>query len=361
VKKVLGVSGGVIIGLVAYLAFWPVSVRPVAWEVPENAGYTGDFAVNERLAELELIPLDGRIGPEDADIGPDGSVYAATHDGEILRIGMNGEVSSFAQTNGRPLGLEFAKDGTLYVADAYLGLLAVDQDGQITLLTNQVDDGSPILYADDVDIAADGAVYFSDASTRFGAQANGGTLPASVLDLVEHSANGRILKYDPVSGSTTVFVDGLTFANGVAVNAASDAVYVVETGAYRIWRFPLDGSAGQVVLKNLPGFPDNINNAPDGTFWVGLVSPRNAIMDKLSGQPFLRRVLMRLPDAMKPAPTRYGFVLRMDAEGQVIETLQDPTGNYALTTGAVMLPDGRLAVTSLTEHSLGLLDYQGGN
>ncbi len=360
-KKILGVSGAAIIGLVAYLAFWPVSVRPVAWEAPENAGYAGDFAVNERLAKLELIRLNGRIGPEDADIGPDGFIYAATHDGEILRIGPDGKVSSFAQTNGRPLGLEFAKDGTLYVADAYLGLLAVDRNGQITVLTNQVDDGSPILYADDVDIAADGAVYFSDASTRFGAQANGGTLPASVLDLVEHSANGRILKYDPVSGKTTIFVDGLTFANGVAVNDASDAVYVVETGAYSIWRFPLDGSAGQVVLENLPGFPDNINNAPDGTFWVGLVSPRNAIMDNLSGKPFLRRVLMRLPDAMKPAPTRYGFVLRMDAEGQVIETLQDPAGHYALTTGAVTLPDGRLAVTSLTESSLGLLDYQDGN
>ena len=64
---------------------------------------------------------------------------------------------------------------------------------------------------------------------------------------------------------------------------------------------------------------------------------------------------MRLPDAMKPAPTRYGFILRMDAEGRVIETLQDPAGNYALTTGAVTLPDGRIAVTSLTEPRLGVL------
>jgi hypothetical protein len=175
------------------------------------------------------------------------------------------------------------------------------------------------------------------------------------LDLVEHSASGRILKFDPVSGRTTVFVDGLAFANGVAINEASDAVYVVETGTYRIWRFPLSGGPGQVILENLPGFPDNINNAPDGTFWVGLVSPRNDIMDKLSGYPFLRRVIMRLPEAMKPAPTRYGFILRIDAEGEIIETLQDPAGQFALTTGAVTLPDGRIAVTSLTEPHLGLL------
>jgi sugar lactone lactonase YvrE len=361
VRNILWFSGVVIACLVAYLALWPVSVHPVSWDAPENAGYTGDFTQNNRLEAHELIDLDGRIGPEDADVGPDGLIYVATQDGEILRIGKDGAATSFAQTQGRPLGLEFAADGTLYVADAYRGLLAVDGAGQVTLLSNQVEDGSPVLYADDVDIAADGTVYFSDASTRFGAEADGGTLPASVLDLVEHSANGRILKYDPVSGKTTVFADGLNFANGVAVNKASDAVLVVETGAYRVWRFPMDGGPGQVILDNLPGFPDNINSATGDTFWMGLVSPRNALMDKLSGMPFLRRVIIRLPDAMKPAPTRYGFILRIDAEGSVLETLQDPTGNYALTTGAVTLPDGRIAVTSLTEPALGLLQYTSGD
>lgn len=359
-RKFLWVVGLFVGCLVAYLSFWPVSVRPVAWEAPENAGYTGAFKKNDRLAELKLISLDGQSGPEDADIGPDGLIYVATHGGDILRIGKDGRVTSFAQTQGRPLGIEFADDGTLYVADAYRGLLAVDPAGQVSLLADQVEDGSQILYADDVDIAADGTVYFSDASTRFGAQENGGTLPASVLDLVEHSANGRILKFDPETGKTTVFADGLNFANGVAVNKASDAVFVVETGDYRVWRFPLDGSPGKVILENLPGFPDNINNAQDGSFWVGLVSPRNAIMDKLSDHPFLRRVIMRLPESMKPAPTRYGMILRMDGNGLVLETLQDPVGNYALTTGAVTLSDGSIAVTSLTEPSLGLLRHPSG-
>ncbi|MGJ8597910.1 SMP-30/gluconolactonase/LRE family protein [Sulfitobacter sp.] len=360
-RNTIACLGVAIACLIAYLSLWPVSVRPVSWEAPENAGYTGDFRQNNRLEALELIALDGRIGPEDADVGPDGLIYLATHEGEILRIGEDGAVSSFAQTQGRPLGIEFGAGGTLFVADAYRGLLAVDGQGRVTLLSNQAEDGSPILYADDVDVATDGTIYFSDASTQFGAEADGGTLAASVLDLVEHSANGRILKYDPASGKTTIFADGLNFANGVAVDKKSGAVLVVETGAYRIWRFPTDGSAGQIILDNLPGFPDNINNAADGTFWVGLVSPRNAIMDKLSKTPSLRRVIMRLPDAMKPAPTRYGFVLRMDAEGNVLETLQDPEGNYALTTGAVTLPDGRIVVTSLTEPVLGLLNYTAGD
>ena len=354
-RLTLRVLAAGLVTLIAYLALWPVAVQPVAWEAPADAGYVGDFAPNDRLASLEYIDLDGRTGPEDADAGPDGLIYMATHDGEILRVGENGGVTPFVQTGGRPLGIEFADDGTLYVADAFLGLMAVDPSGAITLLANQTADGSPILYANDVDIAADGTVYFSDASTRFGAQATGGTLAASIQDLVEHSGNARVLKFDPSTGDTTVFAQGLTFANGVALNDAGDALFVAETGSYRVWRFPLDGGAGEVILDNLPGFPDNHNAVPDGTFWLGLASPRNAIMDQLSGAPFWRRVIMRLPDTMMPAPTRYGYVVRFDEAGQVVESLQDPSGAYALTTGAVSLPDGRVVVTSLTEPRLGIL------
>ena len=108
-------------------------------------------------------------------------------------------------------------------------------------------------------------------------------------------------------------------------------------------------------MKNLPGFPDNINAAPDGSFWIGLVSPRNVVIDQLSNNPTLRRAILRLPASMKPAPMRYGFVFRMSEDGDVLETLQDPKGTYALTSGAVTAADGSVFVTSLTEARLGVL------
>lgn len=353
-RSLLGLWGIVAAVCVGYLVFWPVPVNPKAWNAPDNPGYTGSFAPNDRLGQLGFLDLAGRAGPEDVAIGPDGLIYVATHGGEIMRRPAGpGQAEVFATTGGRPLGIEFGPDGTLYVADAFLGLLAIDGTGAVRLLADSAA-GRPILYADDVDVAADGTVYFTDASTRFGAQANGGTLPASVLDLIEHSDNGRVLKYDPLSGETTVFADGLTFPNGIAVGA-DGAIYVVETGDYCIWRYDPEGGAPDLVIGNLPGFPDNINNAQDGTFWVGLVSPRNPVMDALSDKPGLRRAIMRLPESMKPAPTRYGFVLRLGPDGQVIETLQDPTGAYALTTGAVTAADGTVYVSSLTESRLGVL------
>jgi len=353
-KSFFGLWTIVVLVCIVYMVSWPVPVAPEAWDAPENPGYTGVFAQNDRLSDLDYLDIGGRSGPEDVAIGPDGLLYIATHDGEILRRPQSGGTPEvFALTEGRPLGLEFAPNGDLYVADAYRGLLVVDRLGAVRLLANEAG-GKPVLYADDVDVAADGTVYFTDASTRFGARASGGTLPASVLDLVEHSNNGRVLRYDPATEQTTVFANSLTFPNGIAVGQ-DGAIYVVETGTYSIWRYQPDGTGRELVIGNLPGFPDNINDAPDGTFWVGLVSPRNPVMDRLDDKPGLRRAVMRLPKSMKPAPTRYGFVFRMDARGTVTETLQDPAGTYALTTGAVVGEDGSIFVSSLTEPRLGVL------
>jgi len=353
-RSFFGLWAIVVLVCIVYLVTWPVPVAPESWDAPEDPGYTGVFAQNDLLSELDYLDIAGRHGPEDVAIGPDGLLYIATHHGEILRRPQSGgRTDVFARTEGRPLGVEFGPSGDLYVADAYRGLLVVDRQGAVRVLADKAD-GKPILYADDVDVAADGAVYFTDASTRFGARDSGGTLAASVLDLVEHSNNGRVLKYDPETEQTTVFANNLTFPNGIAVGR-DGGIYVVETGTYSIWRYAPDGKGRELVISNLPGFPDNINDAPDGTFWVGLVSPRNPVMDRLDDKPRLRRAVMRLPKSMRPAPIRYGFVFRMDAAGTVIETLQDPAGTYGLTTGAIVGADGSLFVSSLTEPRLGVL------
>lgn len=344
---------------VAYLLFWPVPIDPVAWESPKTNGYTGDFAPNNRLAGLRRVSIGDHEGPEDIALGPDGRLYMPTHDGAILRYDpTTGEVEELARTGGRALGVEFGPEGLLYVADAYRGLLRLSAQGEVEVLADKTADGAPILYADDLDIAADGTVYFSDASTKFGAEASGGTLPASLLDLMDHGPNGRVLKYDPATGEVTVFHDGLSFANGIALTADGAHLLVVETGTYAIWKLPLNGGKAARIVENLPGFPDNINRNPDGTFWFGLVSPRSPAADALAGKPFLRKVVQRLPASIRPKPQRYGFVVRIDANGKVLETMQDPSGDYALTTGMIEAPDGTRYVSSLTEPDLGVVDPQ---
>ncbi|WP_209010775.1 SMP-30/gluconolactonase/LRE family protein [Labrenzia sp. PHM005] len=356
-KRIWQAMAVLLIVLSAYLLFWPVPIDPVAWNAPKNPGYTGSYAPNEGLAGIERLKLGAHSGPEDAALGPDGALYIATHEGGILKYDpASGKVSLFAETGGRPLGVEFDRAGELYVADAFRGLLRISGDGEVVTLANKTASGSPILYADDLDIATDGTVYFTDASTKFGARENGGTLPASLLDLMEHGPNGRVLRYTPATGETTTFLDGLSFANGLAVTESGSHFLVVETGTYSILKVPVDGAvAPEVIVENLPGFPDNINRNPEGTFWVGIVSPRSPVADAIADKPFLKKVVMRLPAVLRPAAQRYGFVIKINEDGDILETLQDPSGGYALTTGLIEGAEGARYVTSLTEPDLGIL------
>jgi sugar lactone lactonase YvrE len=357
--NILKSVGMLIVIYLVYLLAWPVPIDPVSWQSPADRGYVGDFEKNEKLRALKFIDLGGHVGPEDAAFGDDGQIYAATHNGDIVRIDpITGKTSIFANTGGRPLGIEFGPQGVLYVADAYRGLLAIGRDGSLTVLADKTDQGSPIKYADDLDVTKNGEVYFSDASTKFGAKEYSGTLESALLDIMEHGPNGRILKYDPATGKTSTILDGYSFANGVALAADESFLLFTETGNYSIHKFWLNGDKkGQVetIIENLPGFPDNINDNSDGSFWFGMVSPRSTAADILSDKPYLRKIVQRLPASIRPKPTRYGFVVRIDGDGNILETLQDPSGSYALTTGAVDGPDGSVLVTSLTEKRLGIL------
>ncbi|MGB6230095.1 MAG: SMP-30/gluconolactonase/LRE family protein [Litorimonas sp.] len=356
-KKALIVLLALVAAAVAYLLLAPVPIDPVAWDAPEDKGYTGDFAPNRALANLERIDLAPHHGPEDIVALPDGRLLTATQDGLILSVDpATGAVDGLAETGGVPLGLEMdPTSGRLIVADAHKGLLAVGMDGAVEVLTNAVD-GTPILYADDLDIAADGTIYFSDASTRFGAKDHGSTLDASLLEIMESAGTGRLLAFDPATRRTRTVADGFVFSNGVAMAPDGD-VLMAETGRYRILKIDPASGAQDVLIDNLPGFPDNINRGPatpDGraTFFVGIVSPRSRWLDDNSGNVLARKIAMRLPAAFRPQAQPYGLILQIDADGKILRTWHDPNGAYLTPTGAVAVGD-RLYITSLLSPDLG--------
>lgn len=340
--------------LTLYLGFAPVPIAPKAWEAPTDKGYFGDFAPNTDLAKLTEIALpDGLHGPEDI-VALGGNIYLSTQDGFILKFNPKTQsLAKFAQTGGKPLGLEIWQD-TLIVADAYKGLLQITRDGAVTVLTNSVND-TPMLYIDDLDITDEGTIYASDASTKFGAEAAGSTLAASLLEIMEHGRTGRLIAYNLNSDETRLVSEGYAFSNGVAIAPDGESVWMVETGRYRVLEISPDGTE-RVVIDNLPGFPDNINRGPDGTYLIGLVSKRAPALDKLSNKPFMRKLIWRLPEFMKPQAQDYGFILQLDMDGNVRRTWQDTSGAYPATTGAIIVDD-RLYVSSLTSKTLGHRPY----
>jgi sugar lactone lactonase YvrE len=341
-----------LIGL--YLAAWPVPVDPVAWQAPEDHGLTGAFAANDALASAAAIDLGAHEGPEDITAGHDGALYASVASGTIVRISQEtGQVSEFARTGGRPLGIESTPDGSLLVANGYLGIQRISPQGDVTNLLDAID-GEPLAYADDLAVASDGVIYFSDASTKFGALASKGSYEASLLDILEHGGHGRVIAFDPGSRDARVIIEGLNFANGVAISADDRFLLVAETGTYRILRHWLLGpGAGttEVIVDNLPGFPDNINNGEDGRFWVGLVAPRDSKLDALSDKPFLRKVVQRLPAFLRPAAVPSSHVIAINGDGDVLTSLQDSAATYPAMTG-VCETKQRLYLTRLFGHEL---------
>ena len=366
-KTVFRTLGVLVLAFALYLSFWPVPVSPVAWQAKDAPGYVGPHAVNTKLAGLQTISIGDEVGPEHIAFGPDGKLYAAVASGGILRMNADGSGrETFVNTGGRALGFDFDAKGNLIAADAIRGLLAVAPDKGVSVLTDKVGD-DPIRYADGIVVSKAGPIYFTDASRRFGPKDWGGTFEASVLDILEQQSTGRVLVYDPATKTTKTVAGGLAFANGIALSADEQSLFVNETGKYRIWKVAaaardLDLSKGEaggakVMFDNLPGYPDNLMRGKptaDGKpkIWCGFAKPRNPTIDTLADKPFVRAMVMRLPRALWPIPKVYGHVFAFTEDGQVVADLQDPAGGYPETTG-VTETDDRLYIQSLHAHALG--------
>lgn len=338
-----------IVLLVVYLAVFPVPISPVAWTPPAAPSLTGQFQQNSRLASIQRLSLGNGFAPEDIAIDSEDRIYAGFDDGRIMRLQADGtRPEEFSNTHGRPLGLAFDAAGNLIVADAIKGLLTIGRDGLVTTLTTDAD-GIRFGCTNDLDIAKDGMIYFTDASSKF-------PLTNFTADILEHGPNGRLFAYDPKTKATRTLMGDLSFANGVAISTDQSFLLVVETAAYRIHRLWLSGprqGQSEIFIENLPGFPDGLSSNGKDRFWVALVTPRDAMLDKLLPHPFLRKVVYRLPRFLQPAPKRYSFVLGLDVQGKVVENLQNGAADcYAQIANAVE-HNGALYFGSIGESTVG--------
>lgn len=335
--------------VVLYLLFWPTPISPVAWTPPPTPPLSGNYEANSRLAGVERLSVGTGFAPEDVAVDAEGRVYAGLDDGRIMRLEPDARRATlFADTHGRPLGLKFDSNGNLIVADAIKGLLSIAASGAISVLSTQAG-GVEFRCTNDLDVGANGTIYFTDASSKF-------PLTSFKADILEHQPNGRLLAYDPSTKTTRVVLGDLHFANGVAVSPDQSFLLVVETGRYRLHRVWLTGpkqGQSEIFVENLPAFPDGISSNGRDKFWLALVAPRDALLDKSLPYPFLRKLVIRLPEFMQPAPKRYSFVLGLDVNGKVTDNLQDGSKEcYAEIANAVE-HGGFLYFGSIGESAIG--------
>ena len=349
-KKRVGLCVAVILlAALAYLLFAPVPINPGAWTPPVAPGLTGQYQQNTLLSAVQRLPLGDGHKPEDVALDADGKIYAGFEDGRIMVLEPDGtQPRVFANTHGRPLGLVFDRAGNLIVADALKGLLSVNKSGEVKVLAVEAD-GARFGCLNDLDVGADGTIYFSEASNKF-------PMSQFANDLLEHRPNGRLLALDPQSQQPRTLLRGIYFANGVAVSPDQSFVLVAETGKYRVRRVWLkQPRLGQddIFIDNLPGFPDGISSNGRDRFWLALATPRMPLVDRILPHPFLRKVVARLPKFLEPAPQRYSFVLGLDQSGRVIENLQNNSPDCYAEIANVVEHNGALYLGSIGEDTLG--------
>lgn len=308
---------GFLLILLGYLLFWPVPIQPQAWQPPEPPARSGVLAQNTHLEGAQRVLREQGFGGEAVALDAQGRVYTGFANGDLVRLDPATDVHVLlGNTGGRPLGLALDAQEQLWIADAERGLLRWS-DGELTVELSEVA-GVPLGFADDLVIANNGTIYLSDASVRFDHH-------HVRADFFEHAANGRVVAFDPANGVSRVVLDGLYFANGLALSPGEDFLLINETSRYRTRRLWLRGpQAGQdeVWANNWPGFPDNIRAASNGGYWLALYAPRNPILDWVLPRPFWRRVIWRLPRFLQPDPPAVAHVLHLDAQGRIQRSLQ---------------------------------------
>src|SRR5215213_2242070 len=339
----------ILVVVLAYLLLAPVPITPAAWTPPPAPPLTGQYEQNTRLSPVQKLSLGDGHKPEDVALDAEGKIYAGFEDGRIMVLQSDGtQPRVFADTDGRPLGLIFDREGNLIVADAIKGLLSVNKAGEVKVLAEEAD-GTKFNCLNDLDIGADGTIYFTEASNKF-------PMSQFTNDLLEHQPNGRLLALDPQSRRPRTLLRNIHFANGVAVSPDQTFVLVAETGEYRIRRvWVKEPKMGQndVFIENLPGFPDGISSNGRDRFWLALVAPRQAMFDRMQPYPFMRKMVLRLPKFMQPAPKRYSFVLGLDPQGRVVENLQNGSSDCYAEIANVVEHNGALYFGSIGEDTIG--------
>jgi ribose transport system permease protein len=343
-----------------------VYVSPTYYAAPEAAstdkGSGSPYEMNDILAEAEPIGLNMVDGAEDLAFDKDDNIYTGSRHGDIIRF-MAPDYAApelFVHIGGHPLGLHFDADGDLHACVSGMGLYKVRPDRTVVRLADETNrsllsiiDDSRMRFADDMDFAPDGRIYFSEATIRYD-QADWAT------DSLEGRGNGRILCFDPRTGRTRTVLPKRMLPNGICMTGDGESLLFAETWACRVSRFWFAGPRkGKVVtiMDDIPGYPDNIRRTSDGHFWVAIFGMRTPALDLAMRMPgFRRRMAQRVAFEEWIYPNlNTGGVVKFDVDGRVLQSLWDSEGKRHPMVTSIREHKGYLYLAGAFHNRLGRL------
>lgn len=337
-KKSLIIS--IVIFIVLLITFQLTAITPFAWSPPKLPENTGVYQSNELLTSSKKIHLTMGFGPENVAIDSLGNLYCGSHIqkedfsiGKILKITPNGKVSVFSDTKSWVAGMDFDKKGNLIACDLSRGLISINPNGEITVLATKTEEGDPIKIPNDVDIASDGMIYFTNSSSQLEFNMD------NIMQLIfEQKKDGGLYQYNPKTKKVKTLTKGNYFPNGVAISKNDDYLLFVETSRYRILKHWLKGEkkgTTEIFIDNLPGFPNGISKSKDGNFWLGFSTKRIKDLDAAHPSVFKKKLIFALPKWMQPEIEPFGMLMKVAPEGHILKTYYDTTGTIVPEASAI--------------------------
>jgi sugar lactone lactonase YvrE len=329
----------------------------------------GAFSPNDRLDQATPIgdPLPGADAVAEA---PDGAIcVSAGHTVWRLSGTRYENRSVLAEFDADVGALAFHPDGRLLACTAR-GLAAVEPSGRTQYLAEA--EGDPLHCLTAVAAAPDGSIFMSDGSLRHSAD-------AWCFDLMERNVLGRLVSCGPALDNARVLLRDLNYPGGVAV-AADGHLWFTESFGHRVRRALISGpgaiAAPEIVIRNMPGYPSRLGRSADGGFWLSIFGVRTHLIEFVLREDEFREEMIRTVqpnfwiapalatsgDCREPmqiggikalgiqkpwAPPRsYGLLARLDADGEVVESLHSRVGGrYHGITAAIGTGQGVVIVS----------------
>ncbi|XP_046359290.2 adipocyte plasma membrane-associated protein-like isoform X1 [Haliotis rufescens] len=343
--SVISATVGLVAMVTLYLLPSPIDPKPYVFNcsIPR---LEGSLRPNSHLQRVTRLFEGQIVGPESFAVNKDGTIYTGSADGKIWAFKKNNlrlvartgidhpDCGSFTLEPdcGRPKGMKVDQDGFLVVADAYKGLLRVNvTTGEIeTLMPGHIGiDGKPFRFLNGLDIRSDGIIYFTDSSTKWDRR-------NYKFEVIEMNNLGRLIAYNPSTRAARTVLDGLYLANGISLSADESFMAIAEMSLVRIRRYYLNGpkqGETDILIDNLPGYPDNIKLNSQGHFYVGLGSVRfegasvlGSFLDIIAPYPALKRLMTKVTplafyDIFLP---KHSLLLEVNSQGHIMASHHDP-------------------------------------
>lgn len=224
----------------------------------------------EKLAAVERIAFGNRWAEGPVWFG-DGRylLWSDIPNNRIRRwVEETGEVSTFRAPSNNANGNTRDPAGRLVTCEHLTRRVTrTEYDGAVSVVAASVD-GRRLNSPNDVVVASDGAVWFSDPTFGIRGYYEG--------ERAEPELPGRVYRVDPDSGEVSPVVERLTLPNGLAFAPDQTRLYVVESDPERrgIYVFEAtDGGRGlddgRFFIDAEGGHPDGFRVDADGNLWCG--------------------------------------------------------------------------------------------